>query len=183
MDMFKESASQTAGPYVHIGCTPKFAGLKDMYGGRDLGETMITGEVAGSPIAFTGCVFDGAGDPLVDALVEIWQAGPDGTFNPPGFSSWGRQACDAVSGTFHFDTVKPGRVDGQAPHILIWIVARGINLGLSTRAYFPDEDNRRDPVFTLAGPRADTLLTTANENGYHLDIHLQGPQETVFFDV
>lgn len=180
---FKESPSQTAGPYVHIGCMPSFAGLKGMYGGRDPGDQMVTGDVAGTAMTLTGCVYDGEGVPLFDAMVEIWQAGPDGTFNPPGFASWGRQPASAEDGSFSFDTLKPGKVGEQSSHILIWIVARGINLGLMTRAYFPDEDNSRDPVFTLAGDRAETLLCTPTQKGYHLDIHLQGPNETVFFDV
>lgn len=180
---FKESASQTAGPYVHIGCAPSFAGLSDMYGGRDPGSKMITAALNEPRIEFSGCIYDGAGAPLCDALIEIWQAGPDGTFTPSGFTSWGRQPSDAQTGAFCFETVKPGRVGDQAPHILIWIVARGINLGLTTRAYFPDEDNSSDAVFTMAGARAATLLARATPTGYHLDIHLQGPKETVFFDV
>lgn len=183
MAKYQETPSQTAGPYVHIGCVPSFAGLTQMYGGRDPGREMITGDVAGQRIEFTGCVYDGDGVPLYDAMVEIWQAGPDGTFGVEGFQGWGRQPADAGTGAFNFRTLKPGAVGDQAPHILIWIVARGINLGLTTRAYFPDEDNSRDAVFALAGARAQTLLCTATPNGYHLDIRLQGPQETVFFDV
>jgi protocatechuate 3,4-dioxygenase alpha subunit len=178
-----ESPSQTAGPYVHIGCVPSFAGLTQMYGGRDPGDQMITRDTTGTRMEFTGCVYDGDGVPLSDAMVEIWQAGPDGTFNPDGFSSWGRQPADADTGVFGFKTLKPGAAVGQSPHILIWIVARGINLGLTTRAYFPDEDNSHDAVFALAADRAQTLLCTPTQAGYHLDIRLQGPNETVFFDV
>lgn len=178
----KETPSQTAGPYVHIGCVPRFAGLRGMYGGRDLGAEMIIGEVAGTRISFTGAVYDGEGAPVTDAMVEIWQAAPDGTFAPDGFTSWGRQPADA-QGAFRFETLKPGAVGAQAPHILVWIVARGIGLGLTTRAYFADEDNSSDPVFRRAGSRAQTLVARAVEGGYHLDIHLQGPKETVFFDV
>lgn len=179
----KETPSQTAGPYVHIGCVPSFAGLSGVYGGQDPGAVMITGDVAGEAVCFTGAVYDGEGAPVTDALIEIWQAAPDGTFAPEGFTSWGRQPSDAQTGTFRFETLKPGRVDGQSPHILIWIVARGIGLGLTTRAYFPDEDNAADPVFALAGNRAQTLVAQRTKEGYHLDIYLQGPQETVFFDV
>lgn len=182
-DQLKESPSQTAGPYVHIGCVPSFAGLKGMYGGTDPGSVMRTGNAKGQKITFSGCVYDGDGMPLTDALVEIWQAGPDGTFATHGFENWGRQASDAVTGAFAFETLKPAAVGEQAPHILIWIVARGINLGLTTRAYFPDEDNSTDAVFKLAGDRAQTLVAQKTDAGYHLDIHLQGPQETVFFDV
>lgn len=183
MAEYKETPSQTAGPYVHIGCVPSFAGLRGMYGGRDPGDQMITGTIDGMHIDFTGCVYDGDGVPLYDAMVEIWQAGPDGRFDSDGFSSWGRQPAAPDTGAFCFKTLKPGALGGQSPHILIWIVARGINLGLTTRAYFADEDNSGDAVFALAGARAQTLLCTKTETGYHLDIHLQGPNETVFFDV
>lgn len=183
MSDLKETASQTAGPYVHIGCVPSFAGLTGMYGGRDPGSHMIDGDVAGQRIALTGCIYDGNGDAVTDALVEIWQAAPDGTFAAKGFHCWGRQPSAADCGAFAFETLKPGSLDGQAPHILVWIVARGINLGLMTRIYFPDEDNSADPVFALAGARADTMVARATDAGYHIDIHLQGPHETVFFDV
>ena len=183
MTPVNETPSQTAGPYVHIGCAPAFAGLVGMYNGRDPGTGMIDGDVSGQRIALTGCIYDGAGDAVTDALVEVWQAGPDGSFHTSGFFGWGRQPCDPSSGFFRFDTLKPGSVGLQAPHLLLWIVARGINLGLTTRAYFPDEDNRRDPVFALAGERAQTLVAAPTDVGYHLDIHLQGPKETVFFDV
>lgn len=183
MTDLKESASQTAGPYVHIGCVPSFAGLTDMYGGRDPGAKMITGDPAGERITLTGRVFDGAGAPVTDGLLEIWQAGPDGRFDGAGFAGWGRQPTDAQTGAYTFETLKPGAVGNQAPHILIWIVARGINLGLTTRVYFPDEANDTDPVFSLAADRAATLLAQKTATGYHFDIHLQGPKETVFFDV
>jgi protocatechuate 3,4-dioxygenase alpha subunit len=183
MGDLKESASQTAGPYVHIGCVPSFAGLSGMYGGRDLGASTMTNDVFGHRIAVTGCVYDGDGAPLTDAMIEIWQAAPDGTFGMDGFSSWGRQPSAADTGVFSFDTLKPAAIGNQAPHIMVWIVARGINLGLTTRIYFPDEDNSSDPVFALAGARADTMVATATAGGYHIDIHLQGPNETVFFDV
>ena len=182
MSDLKESASQTAGPYVHIGCIPSFAGLTGMYGGRDPGDTMITGDVVGERIDLTGHVFDGSGDPVTDALLEIWQAGPDGNFSTPGFSGWGRQPTDS-NGAYRFESLRPGAIAGQAPHILVWIVARGINLGLTTRVYFPEEDNTSDPVFALADARASTLLAQKTDAGYHFDIHLQGPNETVFFDV
>ena len=183
MGDLKESASQTAGPYVHIGCVPSFAGLSGMYGGRDLGASMITDDVIGQRIAVTGCVYDCDGAPLTDAMIEIWQAAPDGTFAMDGFSSWGRQPSAADTGVFTFDTLKPAAIGNQAPHIMVWIVARGINLGLTTRIYFPDEDNSPDRVFTLAGARADTMVAAATADGYHIDIRLQGPNETVFFDV
>jgi protocatechuate 3,4-dioxygenase alpha subunit len=144
---------------------------------------MINGNSVGKAIHFTGCVYDGEGAPVCDAMIEIWQAGPDGRFDMPDFTNWGRQPADPNTGAFCFQTLKPGACDGQSPHILIWVVARGINLGLTTRAYFPDEDNSCDAVYQLAGARAQTLVCAVTETGYHLDIRLQGPNETVFFDV
>ncbi len=184
MAALKESPSQTAGPYVHIGCVPTFAGLQGMYGGEDLGAKMITGAPQGTRITLTCHVIDGGGEPLKDAMVEIWQAGPDGRFGPTeGFSHWGRQPTDAETGKLVFETLKPGAVAGQAPHLLVWITARGINLGLTTRIYFPDEDNSDDPVLSLAGDRRATLIAGGGNGTYHHDIHLQGARETVFFDV
>ncbi|WP_245624803.1 protocatechuate 3,4-dioxygenase subunit alpha [Jannaschia seosinensis] len=182
----KESASQTAGPYVHIGCVPSFAGLEDMYGGVDPGSVMVTGEPAGRRIAFTGAVFDGEGAPLCDALIEVWQADGQGNHGPSnGFTGWGRQPSDGGTGAFRFDTIKPGAVDGQAPHLSLWIVARGINLGLHTRAYFDDEAeaNAADSVLRLAGERAGTMIARTTPEGFHMDIYLQGDNETVFLDV
>ena len=194
-----ETPSQTAGPYVHIGCTPTFCGI-DVYGG-DLGAVMKTGPVRGEEITITGAIYDGLDTPLRDGLIEIWQADADGRFpgnDPrgaadPNFTGWGRSPGDMDTGEFRFDTVKPGRVpwpDGrlQAPHISVWIVARGINLGLQTRIYFEDEAaaNAEDPVLTRLEHqnRIPTLLASrAAEGQYRFDIYLQGPQETVFFDI
>lgn len=193
----KESPSQTAGPYVHIGCTPNFSGMA-MYGGADLGATMITGPVQGTQITLTGSVIDGTGAALKDAMVEIWQADAAGRFAghadaDPYFTGWGRSPGDMDTGAFRFDTVKPGRVawpDGrlQAPHITVWIVARGINLGLHTRAYFEDEDaaNAADPILSRIEHRARIPTLMAQKTGpatYRFDIRLQGDGETIFFDI
>ncbi|MEL6450077.1 MAG: protocatechuate 3,4-dioxygenase subunit alpha [Pseudomonadota bacterium] len=196
----RESPSQTAGPYVHIGCTPAQCGI-DVYP-HDLGAVMKTGPVQGQEITLTGTVYDGTGTPLRDALVEIWQADAAGLYPSaneargaadPNFTGWGRSAGDAETGAFVFDTVKPGQVpyrDGrmQAPHITLWIVARGINLGLHTRAYFADEAaaNAVDPILTRIEHqnRLPTLLAEATGPGtYRFDVHLQGPHETIFFDI
>ena len=180
----KESPSQTAGPYVHIGCVPSFAGLQGLDAGQDPGAAMITGDPEGARITLTLQVIDGAGEPLRDAMVEIWQSGPDGGFgHTQGFSHWGRQPTDAVTGEVTFETLKPGHSRDQAPHVLVWIVARGINMALTTRIYFPDEQNDEDAIFALAGDRSRTLLAEKIDGGYRHVIHLQGEHETVFFDV
>ncbi len=196
----RESPSQTAGPYVHIGCTPNFSGI-DIYGG-DLGTAMITGPVQGTEIKIKGAVFDGTGTPLRDAMVEIWQPDAAGLFASanetrgtadPNFTGWGRSPGDMETGEFRFNTVKPGAVpfpDGrlQAPHIILWVVARGINIGLHTRIYFEDEQqaNAVDPILTRIEHqnRVPTLLAKQQGDGsYRFDVHLQGPQETIFFDL
>jgi protocatechuate 3,4-dioxygenase alpha subunit len=190
-----ESASQTAGPYVHIGCTPNFAGLRGVFS-DDLGKTMRLPGHAGVPISLTGRIFDGEGEPLRDALVEIWQADANGHFTgqqgaDPKFTGFGRCACDLTTGMFRFETVMPGAVtfDGDkrmAPHILFWIVARGINIGLQTRVYFPGEpDNSNDPVLSAVdAKRRKTLVATPEDDGaWRFDVRLQGKAETVFFDM
>ena len=195
-----ESPSQTAGPYVHIGCTPNFAGIAAF--GGDLGAVMKTGPVQGQEIEITGTIYDGAGAPLCDALVEIWQADAAGLYPSrnekrgdadPHFTGWGRMPSDPITGAFRFETVKPGRVpypDGrmQAPHITVWIVARGVNIGLQTRLYFADEAaaNAADPILTAIDDpaRIQTLIATADDKGsYRFDMYLQGPDETAFFDI
>ncbi len=184
MPQLKESPSQTAGPYVHIGCTPQMAGLEARAMGPQLGERMVLGSPTGDRITLDLHVFDGAGDAVTDALIEIWQPTPQGQFTGDDqFCNWGRQATDLTSGQAVFQTLKPGAPVGQAPHILVWIVARGIGLGLTTRIYFPDEDNADDPVLALAGDRAATLIARKTAGGYAHAVHLQGPSETVFFDV
>ncbi len=200
LETLRESPSQTAGPYVHIGCTPNFTGI-EIYGG-DLGAAMKTGPVQGQEITIRGTVFDGTGTALKDAMIEIWQADAAGHFNSanesrgtadPNFTGWGRSPGDMETGEFVFETVKPGPVpfvDGrmQAPHISVWIVARGINIGLQTRLYFADEAaaNASDPVLSRIEHqnRIPTLLAQPEGDGvYRFDIHLQGPKETIFFDV
>lgn len=201
LDYLQETPSQTAGPYVHIGCTPNFSGITGVYD-RDLGQSMKTGPVKGAEITVRGTVFDGFGTPLRDALIEIWQADAEGLHNSPSetrgeadpnFTGWARSPGDMETGEFTFETVKPGRVpwrDGrlQAPHVTFWIVARGINIGLQTRMYFEDEPeaNAEDPILTALEhqSRVSTLLARKEGDGaYRFDIRLQGEGETVFFDI
>lgn len=182
--MLEESPSQTAGPYVHLGCTPTVAGYTNADEIADLGSQMINGNPTGVRVALTITVFDGAGEPLRDGMIEIWQPGPDGSFGPTdGFCHWGRQAMHMQTGLARFDTLKPGAPEGQSPHFLIWITARGINLGLTTRIYLPDAENKNDPVFKLSEKRCNTLIAQSVDGGYHHNIHLQGEQETIFFNV
>ncbi|MFT4131442.1 protocatechuate 3,4-dioxygenase subunit alpha [Labrys sp. (in: a-proteobacteria)] len=200
LDRFKESPSQTAGPYVHIGLTPNFAEIAGVYD-HDLGDVMVNDATKGERISVRVRVIDGLGTPLKDALVEIWQADHAGLYNSPSerrgkadphFTGWGRKATDMTTGECVFETVKPGRVpfkDGRlmAPHLTVWIVARGINLGLHTRLYFADEAeaNAEDPVLARIEHRhrVATLVAAREGDAYIFDIHLQGEHETVFFDI
>lgn len=200
LNRLKESPSQTAGPYVHIGLTPNFAEITGVYD-RDLGDVMVNAGTKGERIGVRVRVLDGTGTPLKDALVEIWQADHAGLYNSPSerrgtadpnFTGWGRKATDMETGECLFETVKPGRVpfkDGRlmAPHITFWIVARGINLGLHTRMYFADEEaaNGEDPVLARIEhrQRVATLIAARKGDAYVFDINLQGERETVFFDI
>ena len=193
----KENPSQTAGPYVHIGCVPNFCGIEGVFP-TDLGAQMVNDQTRGQRISVSGIIYDGTGTPLKDALVEIWQADASGIYpnnDPrggadPNFTGWGRQAGDYSTGEWTFQTVKPGSVPFlgggvQAPHITFWIVARGINLALQTRMYFPDEDNSADPILGRIEHqnRVPTLIATKiAEDAYRFDIRLQGDDETIFFD-
>ncbi|MBZ3695788.1 protocatechuate 3,4-dioxygenase subunit alpha [Phyllobacterium calauticae] len=200
LGFLKETPSQTAGPYVHIGCTPNFSGITGVYA-TDLGIAMVNDKTLGERITLRGRIFDGTGTPLRDALVEIWQADAAGLYNSPSemrgtadvnFTGWGRCPTDMETGDYVFETIRPGRVpykDGRlmAPHVTLWIVARGINIGLQTRLYFADEEaaNAEDPVLQRIEHRnrVPTLLARKDGSTFHFDIHLQGEKETVFFDI
>ena len=204
LEYLKETASQTAGPYVHIGLAPKQAGF-DIFE-NNFGNVLVGPKTKGERIRVEGRVIDGSGTPLRDVMIEIWQANAAGTYNHPAdrqkkpvdrtFRGWGRGCSDFKTGIWAFDTIKPGSVMGRnnrpmAPHINFWIVARGINVGLSTRMYFSDEQaaNARDPVLNLIEweVRRKTLIATREERKgqvvYRFDINIQGPDETVFFDI
>lgn len=191
----KETASQTAGPFLHIGLAPKRAGITGY--GEGLGTQIAGSEVSGPRVTVTGCVFDGTATPVTDILIEVWQADAQGQFagygnTQTGFRGWGRVMPGFDTGVFSFETVKPGPVPlsqggFMAPHLSLWLVARGINIGLNTRMYFPDEPeaNAKDPVLGAieSATRRDTLIARPDNGGYHFDIRLQGDGETVFFDV
>ena len=203
---FKESPSQTAGPYVHIGLIPHQAGF-DIFE-KNFSNVLVGPDTAGERIRIEGRILDGSGSSARDILVEIWQANAAGRYNHPAdrqedkpvdpvFRGWGRTGTDFETGLYTFETIKPGAVVGRkghrpmAPHVNVWLAARGINIGLSTRMYFSDEAeaNARDPVLNIVEPRErrETLIARREERGgevvYVFDIHLQGERETVFFDI
>jgi len=204
--LLRETASQTAGPYVHIGLASRAAGF-DVYA-NDFGNDLTGATTKGERIRIEGQVFDGIGTVLKDVLIEVWQANAEGRYaHPvdrqagkdvdPAFRGWGRGFTDFETGVYSFHTVKPGWVTGRhgrrmAPHVNFWIVARGINIGLNTRMYFSDEAeaNAEDPVLNLIEweARRSTLVArresgSDGETVYRFDIRLQGEGETVFFDI
>jgi protocatechuate 3,4-dioxygenase, alpha subunit len=185
---FEPTPSQTVGPFFAIGLP------------WDRGPLVVPRDTPGA-IRITGTVYDGAGAPVPDALIETWQADPEGRFADrdghggplalPGFRGFGRYAQEDGDGSFEIITVKPGPVPGlgeetQAPHIDVSVFARGMLHRCVTRIYFADEvdANGLDPVLArVPADRRATLLAEPTDYGYTLDIHLQGPGETVFFDL
>jgi protocatechuate 3,4-dioxygenase alpha subunit len=129
-----------------------------------------------------GRVFDGAGDPVPDALVESWQADPAGAFGG-AFRGFGRSGTDE-EGRWAILTLKPGPIPPQAPHVDLAVFARGLLHRVVTRLYFADEEqaNATDPVLAGLDEQARaTLVARPVDGGHELDIHLQGPNETTFF--
>ena len=190
--------SQTVGPFFKYGLTPD-----GQYDWNDaFTANLVTADASGERIRVEGRVFDGDGQPVPDAMLEIWQADAQGRFSDPqdkralpnsSFRGFGRCGTDG-NGGYLFDTIKPGPVpdaDGkaQAPHILLAIFARGMLLHNFTRIYFEGEAaNAGDPVLALVpADRRGTLMAVrqagSGNAAYRLDIRLQGEDETVFFDV
>lgn len=155
-----ETPSQTAGPYVHLGLLAE-------------GLAPLTTRVSAPALLLQGLVLDGAGEPLRDALVELW----DGSTG-----QWLRSETDPQTGLYRFALAQPG-----APFLSLYLLARGINLGLHTRAYLGEAPG--DPLLASLGPRAATLMAQRQpQDGgelptWRLDIRLHGAAETVFLDV
>jgi protocatechuate 3,4-dioxygenase, alpha subunit len=179
--------SQTVGPFFAI-CLP-----------WDDAPLAVPEGTPGA-IRIGGLVLDGAGAPVPDAMIETWQADPDGRFAHPddprgaaawaGFRGFGRCGTDD-DGRWSILTLKPGPVPGpdgtpQAPHIAVSVFARGLLVRLATRIYFADEPqaNAGDPILAAVPPDArDTLIAVPTGDGYRFDIHLQGERETAFLAV
>ena len=189
--IFPTTPSQTVGPYFAIGL-PWQAGP----------QVVPTGTPGAIRIA--GVVYDGAGAPIPDHMIETWQADPDGRFADlhrhgggsalTGFRGFGRCGSEDGDGSYEIFTVKPGPTPGpegttQAPYLAVSLFARGMLHRVVTRIYFADEPdlNAADPVLSrVPADRRDTLLAQPTDDGYRFDIRLQGRRpeaETVFFAV
>jgi len=173
--MLVATSNQTIGPYWHLIEDPAWADLTRF--GAD-----------GDKIVLAGAVFDGAGDSVADAAIEIWQTSPPASERFPAF---GRCRTDAA-GSFRFMTLRPGPVAGlgntqQAPHVAVSIFARGLLRALTTRLYFEDDPlNETDPVLSLIDDqtRRRTLIARkVSSDTWRLDIRLQGGNETVFMEI
>jgi protocatechuate 3,4-dioxygenase alpha subunit len=186
--IFPTTPSQTVGPYFAIGLL------------WERGPLAVPESTPGA-IRISGTVYDGAGAPVPDSLIETWQADPEGRFADlhgyggrselPGFRGYARDGQEDGDGTYEIVTVKPGAVAGlggtlQAPHIDVSLFARGMLGRCVTRIYFADEEeaNAADPVLMRVAPeRRSTLLAEPVQGGYRFDIRLQGEGETIFFAV
>jgi protocatechuate 3,4-dioxygenase, alpha subunit len=186
--IFATTPSQTVGPYFAIGLP------------WERGPQVVPDDTPGV-IRIGGTVYDGAGTPVPDALIETWQADPDGQFADlheyggssrlAGFRGFARCGQEDGDGRFEIVTVKPGPVPGpgdtmQAPHIDVSVFARGMLNRCVTRIYFADEAeaNAADPVLaSVPKDRRATLIAAATDGGYRFDIYLQGRGETVFFSL
>jgi len=211
-ELFGQTPWQTVGPFFHYALPWK--GGADLAGQSDMGarpelmppanyllkESAPRGEVKGEVILVEGVVRDASGEPVVDAMIEIWQADAFGRYPGAGdgrntptpdaaFVGFGRAATDE-EGRYRFRTVRPGATPGpdgatQAPHIAVGVFGRGLLKRLVTRLYFDGEaSNANDPVLALTpAERRDTLIARRDGGAWRFDIVLQGEGETVFFDV
>lgn len=198
--MARQTPSQTVGPYFAYGLTPDLY----HYAYRSaVSDRLLQSGTEGERIRIEGRVLDGNGEPVPDAMIEIWQANAHGRYNHPAdprrdnlldpdFKGFGRTGTGVdAEKRFIFDTIKPGALgDGQAPHLNLIVFMRGLLSHLYTRVYFSDEAeaNAADPVLAMVPEeRRRTLIAQRDEAPggvvYRIDIHMQGPGETVFFDV
>jgi protocatechuate 3,4-dioxygenase alpha subunit len=205
--MSEITPSQTVGPFFAYGLTPKGRNKWDPNGTyswkETAGDDLITPDATGQKIHIEGCISDGDGLPINDAMLEIWQADSQGRYlhargqapRPNAkFTGFGRSATDR-QGMFGFDTIKPGPVIGadgkpQAPHIVFCIFSRGMLRQVYTRLYFSDEAaaNAADPILALVPADRRNTLVAHKQPGegvpmYRFDIRVQGDNETVFFDI
>jgi protocatechuate 3,4-dioxygenase alpha subunit len=165
-----ETPSQTVGPFWAIGLPWD-------------GDRYAVDPDRPGAVRIVGTVYDGEGEPVPDAIVETWQADPP---TGDGFRGFARCGSDEGAGAYEIVTLRPGPVDGQAPHIDVSVFARGMLNRVVTRIYFADEAeaNAADPVLaSVPADRRATLLAQPSADGYAIDLRIQGERETVFFSV
>jgi protocatechuate 3,4-dioxygenase alpha subunit len=182
MKILAQTPSQTVGPFFAYGLTP----FQYNYDFSTLSNHVLFGDFDGPKIKISGSVFDGQGNEIPDAIVEIWQAqDPEG--NKSTENGFGRMGTGTEpKSRFVFETFKPNS-QNDLPFISVIIFMRGLLIHTYTRIYFEDEAeaNAKDSVFAqIPSERQKTLLAKkVAENEYHFDIHMQGPNETVFFEI
>jgi protocatechuate 3,4-dioxygenase alpha subunit len=192
--MSNQSPSQTVGPFFHIGLIRE---------GENM-NVMVSAQTSGQRILVRGKVLDGDGEPISDAMLEIWQADAEGIYGhpadprhsdaDPAFGGFGRAPTNN-SGEYSFKTIKPGAIEREgettmAPHINFRIFARGMLIHAYTRMYFPDQaENEADAVLQMISNADRRLTLIADQEAgddlptYRFDLFLQGEKETVFFDL
>ena len=194
----KQTPSQTIGPFFSYGLTPEQSNYPNLSSVSS--NSLLTDSTIGEEIRLEGKIFDGTGDIISDAMIEIWQADAEGRYPDQqssgkansNFSGFGR--CDTGvdrQNNYIFKTIKPGQIDTKtAPHINVTIFMRGLLLHVFTRIYFSDEgkSNSSDAVLsTVPVDRQKTLIAKkvagVTPATYVFDIFLQGEKETVFFDI
>jgi protocatechuate 3,4-dioxygenase, alpha subunit len=194
-EKLQQTPSQTVGPFFAYSLTAVQYG----YDFNSIVDgSLINNETPGECIYITGSVFDGNGNTISDAMIELWQADANGNYvnqypNIPissiNFKGFGRLGTGTnADHQFNFKTIKPGSVNGQAPHIDVILFMRGSLHRLNTRIYFSDEVNDADTLLnSVEAPRRHTLIAERKEINntifYHFDIHMQGKKETVFFEL
>ncbi|KPM48914.1 protocatechuate 3,4-dioxygenase subunit alpha [Jiulongibacter sediminis] len=173
----KQTPSQTVGPYFAYGLTPE----QYLYDFKALvGNEMVSPMDDLNCIQISGQVFDGEGKLIPDAMLEIWQNDGEKQL----FGRFGTGTDPKNRYVFH--TIKPKSVDGQAPHLSVIVFMRGQLIHSYTRLYFEDEPglNAKDKILNqVPEDRRNTIIAKKTSNGYQMDIHMQGENETVFFDI
>ena len=181
-----DTPSQTAGPFLHIGCTPRITGINIFK--SELGMKPFQDISDNEAINIKGKIYDGNGEPIIDAMIETWQCDANGKYSSnQGFA---RIVTDFKTGEYQLKTIRPGseiNTDGylSASYITFWIVARGMNRPLITRMYFLENDLKNDLMFQNLNieHRLKTLIPhTEDEKNFVFDIHLHGKKETIFFE-
>nr|UOZ97441.1 Protocatechuate 3,4-dioxygenase alpha chain [Cupriavidus sp.] len=188
-----QTPSQTVGPYFAYGLSPAQYGfdLPELFG-----PTLASPDCPGEPLLLMGQVFDGQGQPITDALIELSQLDaqgkPSGRALDPVFRGFGRCGTGTLpNGLYAFQTIRPGSAVGQTASCLhLTVFMRGLLVHCFTRVYFEDETDLlvNDPVFqAVPEDRRSTLLARRDRlkgsQAWRFDIHMQGPKETVFFDL